>query len=98
MIEHTVRTARDQAPLDAEPFNLYELGDGTVWTEFYRNRDGYLLRFPDFADFEVSADGTVITSYPTPECDADTLEHLFVNQLTPLALSRQGQPTFTRAS
>ena len=94
MIEHTIHAPRDQAPLDAAPFNQYELGDGTVWTEFYRNRDGYLLRFPDFADFEVSADGTVVTSYPTPECDGDTLEHLFVNQLTPLALSRQGQPTF----
>jgi hypothetical protein len=94
MIRHTVKPARAQEPIGKTPFHRYEFDDGTVWTEFYRRGDDYLLRFPELADFEVSVDGTSVLSYPAPDCDSDTLEHLFVNQLVPLALSRQGQPTF----
>jgi hypothetical protein len=83
-----------QAALDAEPFHRYTFEDGTVWTEFYRCGDGYLLRFPDLADFEVSADGTVVVSHPVEDVDDATVEHLYVNQLVPLALSRQGRPAF----
>ena len=94
MIQHDIKPAREQHAMDIAPFHCYEFDDGTVWTEFYRSGKDYLLRFPELADFEVSADGTVVSSYPVPDCDANTLEHLFVNQLVPLALSRQGQPTF----
>jgi hypothetical protein len=83
-----------QAALDAEPFHRYTFEDGTVWTEFYRSGDVYLLRFPDLADFEVSADGTVVVSHPVEDVDDATVEHLYVNQLVPLALSRQGRPAF----
>ena len=53
-----------------------------------------LLRFPGLADFAVSADGKDVVAYPAEDCDEVTIEHLYVNQLVPLALSRQGQPTF----
>ena len=52
MIDYTVKPVRLQRPIDAEPFHRYIFDDGTVWTEFYRRDDGYLLRFPDLADFE----------------------------------------------
>jgi len=83
-----------QAALDAEPFHLYTFEDGTVWTEFYRSGDGYLLRFPELADFEVSADGTEIIAHPADGTDEATVEHLYINQLVPLALSRQGRPAY----
>lgn len=94
MIRYEKRSARMQAALDAEPFHRYTFEDGTVWTEFYRSGDVYLLRFPDLADFEVSADGTVVVSHPVEDVDDATVEHLYVNQLVPLALSRQGRPAF----
>ena len=94
MIRYTARPARPQAPLDGEPFHRYEFDDGTVWTEFYRTAEGYLLRFPDLADFAVSADGKAVAAYPVEDIDEVTVEHLYVNQLVPLALSRQGEPTF----
>jgi hypothetical protein len=65
-----------------------------VWTEFHRSDSGYVLRFPDLADFEVSADGTEVVSHPTEKSDVATVEHLYINQLVPLALSRQGRPAF----
>jgi hypothetical protein len=86
--------ARPQSELASTPFHRYILDDGAVWTEFHRSDRGYLLRFPDLADFEVSADGTEVISHPTEKSDAATVEHLYINQLVPLALSRQGRPAF----
>ena len=65
-----------------------------MWTEFFRSEPGYLLRFPGLADFEVSPDGTEVLAYPVEGGDPATIEHLYVNQLVPLALSRQGVPAF----
>ena len=94
MIRHSVMPIRPQAALEAVPFHHYQFGDGTVWTEFYRLGNGYLLRFPGLADFEVSADGTEVVAHPADGTDAATVEHLYVNQLVPLALSRQGRPAY----
>ncbi len=54
----------------------------------------YLLRFPGLADFGVSADGLQITCVPTPEVGNETLRHLYLNQVLPLALSKQGKLIF----
>jgi len=86
--------ARAQVALNTEPFHRYTFDDGTVWTEFHRSGESYLLRFPELADFEVSADGKEVTAHPTPDTDEVTVEHLYINQLVPLALSRQGRPAF----
>jgi hypothetical protein len=80
--------------MKATPFHRYTFDDGTVWTEFYRSDAGYLLRFPELADFEVSADGSEVIAHPAAATDDVTLEHLYINQLIPLALSRQGQPAY----
>jgi len=94
VISYAAAPARPQASLGVEPFHRYTFDDGTVWTEFYRSGGDYLLRFPDLADFEVSADGTEVIAYPVAETDEATVEHLYINQLVPLALSRQGRPSF----
>jgi len=94
MIRYSVMAARPQAAVDATPFHRYLFDDGTVWTEFYRRGADYLLRFPGLADFEVSADGTQVAAHPANGTDAATVEHLYINQLVPLALSRQGRPAF----
>ena len=94
MIRYKVSAAREQRPAGSTPFHEYVFDDGTVWTEFYRVATGYLLRFPNLADFEVSADGTKVTAHPAGDTGATTVEHLYLNQLVPLALSRQGRPAF----
>ena len=94
MIRHTVKPARRQQDMGQTPFHKYELDDGTVWTEFYRSASGYVLRFPGLADFDVSADGKEVIAHPLENTDKATVEHLYINQLVPLALSRQGRPTF----
>ena len=94
MIRYTVMKSRSQPIMKATPFHRYTFDDGTVWTEFYRSDAGYLLRFPELADFEVSADGSEVIAHPAAATDDVTLEHLYINQLIPLALSRQGQPAY----
>ena len=94
MIRYTVFEARPQEPIAGEPFHQYIVDGDTVWTEFYRSGPGYLLRFPELADFDVSADGKTVVAHPCHETDAATLEHLYINQLVPLALSRQGRPAY----
>ena len=80
VIQHSVMPARPQSALEEAPFHDYVFDDGTVWTEFYRLGNGYLLRFPGLADFEVSLDGTEVVSHPAVGADAATVEHLYLNQ------------------
>ncbi len=63
--------------------------DGTVWTQFYRTAVGYLLRFPNLADFTISTDGREVVAYQAEGVSDQTIDHLRLNQVQPLALSRQ---------
>jgi len=94
MIRYSTTPGRAQAAINSAPFHCFEFPDGTVWTEFYRLGPGYLLRFPGLADFEISVGGTSVTAYPDETADAVTVEHLYISQVLPLVLSRQGRPSF----
>ena len=84
-----VRGPREQTLLGEAPFREWTLPDGTLWTRFHRTPGGYLLRFPEHADFTVSADGLEVAAYPVRGASRQTIEHLYLNQVLPLALSRQ---------
>jgi hypothetical protein len=90
-IHFSEQPARLLAPVHEAPFHQWAFPDGTLWTQFFRQGAGYLLRFPDLADFEVSADGARVQGFPTPGVTSATVEHLYLNQVLPLALSRQGK-------
>jgi hypothetical protein len=85
---------RPQSPLDRPPFHEWAFPDGTLWTQFYRTNSGFLLRFPNLADFEVSADGCSANCWPAPGISEDAAQHLYLNQVFPLALSKQGKLVF----
>ena len=91
MIDFSLLAARMQAPVAIEPFHTWTFPDGTLWTAFYRTNDGYLLRFPDLADFQVSADALHVTGFPAPGVSDATVQHLYLNQVLPLVLSKQGK-------
>lgn len=86
--------ARKQAAVHTAPFHEWAFPDGTLWTQFYRTDTGYLLRFPALADFEVSADSCAVHGWPAPGISEDTVQHLYLNQVLPLALSKQGKLVF----
>lgn len=90
-VEFQLAKARVQAPLQSACFHQWTFPDGSHWTQFHRTEGGYLLRFPDLADFLISQDGRQVTCFPAPEVTEDTSRHLFLNQVLPLALAKQGK-------
>ena len=91
MVDFGVAAPRPQAPLGTAAFHQWVFPDGVLWTEFHRTESGYLLRFPDLADYRVSADGHEVLCHPVSEVSAETIRHLYLNQVLPLALSRLGK-------
>lgn len=83
-----------QLPLSAPHIHHSLLPDGTVWSYSFRVVSGFLLRFPDLADFQVEDNGQAIRCFPVPGLSEGTLQHLYLNQVLPLALSQQGKLVF----
>lgn len=85
--------ARRQQALSQSPVHVWPGRDEEPWAMFYTGRSRTLVRFPSLADFDIADDGSV-TCHPVPEVPATAVEHLFRNQVVPLALSRAGQLVF----
>ena len=58
-----------------------------TWLSFGRTSDGYLLRFPELADFAVTPRARRIECRPVRRLPSATLRHLLLDQVLPLALS-----------
>ena len=83
--------SRYQASWCGIPFHVWRQPGEPPWLEFYRAEKSYLLRFPDLAEFEISADGGQIRGFAVPGVPDATVEHLYLTQVLPLALSRTGK-------
>jgi hypothetical protein len=94
LVELTVLGPRGQVPCEGAPFHTWDFPEGGVWIAFYRTSSGFLVRFPDLADFEISVDGRHVTCAPAPNVPNATTEHLYLNQVLPLALSELGKLVF----
>jgi hypothetical protein len=82
-------SVRPQQPLHTPPFNRWLRRDGADWAVFHRDGDDYRVRFVDIADFRISRAGQLLEVARVPGASADEVEHLLINQVYPLALSRQ---------
>jgi len=89
-----LREPRKQQPIRPTHFHEWSLPDGTAWTQFFRTDAGYLLRFHELADFEISGSALAVTCHPAPSVTQDTCEHLYLNQVLPLVLSKSGKLVF----
>lgn len=94
LVEYARHVDRVQVPLLGALFHKWELADGTLWMEFYRNADGYILRFPAFADFEVNAIAGRVDCHPAPSVSDATTQHLYLNQVLPLVWGKLGKLVF----
>lgn len=63
------------------------------WLSCAKIEQGYLLRFHNQADFTVDAEGRKIVGVPEADTSPDTLRHLFLDNVLPLALTLQGHDT-----
>jgi hypothetical protein len=86
-----LRTNTKHLPESYHWLNHWYSLDGSTWLSFARLDGRYLLRFPAYADFIVSADARNIQGYPRANCPLQTLRHLLLNQVIPVVLSHLGK-------
>lgn len=89
-----VMPPQQQAPMETQPFHRWTEPDGSEWLDFYRTEDGFLLRFPELADFHVAKDGSKAKCSLVPGNDVATQEHLYLSQVIPLMQSARGELIF----
>lgn len=69
----------------------WRLPGGRRWLRFAKRDSDYLLRFPGLVDFLVAEGGSEVRCHPRPDTPPSTIRHLFLDQVVPLVLSRQGK-------
>ena len=69
-------------------YHRWQLASGEDWITFHRDGDTYVLRFPDLADFRISAHGRRVHCDAASDVPEATLRHL-LNQILPLVLNGQ---------
>lgn len=90
----TICETRAPVELADKPIQEWIQPDGAIWATCHRVPGGYVMRFPEFADFEISRDAHTVVCHPVAETEAQTIEHLYLNQVLPMVLGRQGTLTF----
>jgi hypothetical protein len=68
----------------------WTLPNGDLWMSMGRLETDYVFRFPEYADFAMSADGRSVTAFRQPGVPSRTVRHLFLDQVFPILLSRWG--------
>ncbi len=88
----TFRIRPPGEPVATSPgwFNHWRGPDDRIWLSFARYGIGYLLRFVGLADFELATNGLWIECTPLPGTPIDTITHLLLDQVVPIALSMRG--------
>lgn len=94
MVAFEQTSPRQQSAINTAPFHVWRLASGSDWVQFFRVGTGFLLRFPDLADFSLSTDANNVVCIPLPGISQPTLEHLYLNQVLPLALGKRGLMVF----
>ncbi|OBV11196.1 hypothetical protein [Erythrobacter dokdonensis] len=84
MIRLDPAPARLQAPLSSPPYDSWITPAGEVMAEFRRLPEGFLIRFPGEADFEVSLAAEIVRCCPTPEADPQHIDNLYRNSILPM--------------
>ncbi len=82
--------ARPSRARRARWYHHWQEPDGRRLLSFGRVPSGYVLRFPSLADFEISSDLSRVTARPRKALPPETLRHLLLDQVWPLALSGRG--------
>ena len=67
------------------------LADGTPWLRCAKVSPGYLLRFPNLADFVFDTSRSSIRCIPQAKTPTHTLHHLLLDQVLPLVLNYKGK-------
>lgn len=79
-----------QAPLFLPLYDRWITPGGAVAAEFLRTADGFLVRFPGQADFEINATTLTVRCTPALGAGANLADNLFHNAILPLIGNHTG--------
>lgn len=80
--------APSPAPATCPWIRQWHYPNGDLWLSFARLGSDYFLRFPEYADFLITSDGSEIRCHPAKkDIPQETLRHLLLDQVIPLLLS-----------
>lgn len=71
-------------------FMQWHIPGGELWLSFAKIDGGFLLRFNELSDFFVSGDGKNIVYVSGTEIPSNTIRHLLLDQVIPLAINLRG--------
>lgn len=86
----TVSWVDHLAPTPTVWFHQWDDGP-EIWAQFGEAADGWVVEFPELAEFRISRSATVVCVKTRGATPAFTVRHLLLNQILPLMLSRQGR-------
>lgn len=93
-LDFKIVASQEQTAHSTRPFHTWTLSNGSVWLQFFRESNGYLLRFPNIADFQVLNDGLHVQCIPCFDVQEATIHHLYLNQVSPLVMGKHGKLVF----
>ena len=83
-------SSRPQVSNSCEWFHSWCLSGGEPSALFGKCETGYLVRFPEMADFLISRNLQQISCWPCPEVPLETIRHLLLDQIIPVVVSGRG--------
>jgi hypothetical protein len=83
--------ARPPQPIPSPPAHGWDRVDGNPWMQRHDIAGGSVLRLTGLADFRIDVAGVEVEAWPVPGVDAGTCRQLYLNNVLPMALSRQGK-------
>lgn len=86
-----IHPPREQGALPVEAAHHWDRIDGSAWMQRHDLRDSSLLRLPGLADFIINVTGTSVDAWPTLGMDREACQQLYLNNVLPMALSRQSK-------
>ena len=84
------RPAQPQGPLPSVPYDRWPNADGDDALLFCRVPEGFLLRFPDRADFSIATVSSKVVCAPVPGVSLQMITALYLNQVVPLMMNHAG--------
>ena len=90
MADFEQRPEQPQGPLPSVPYDRWPDANGNDALLFCRVPDGFLLRFPDRADFSIALEAGTVSCAPAPGASQQMITALYLNQVVPLMMNHAG--------
>ena len=84
------RPEQPQGPLPSAPYDRWPDANGNDSLLLCRVPDGFLLRFPDRADFTIAMETGTVSCAPVPGASQQMITALYLNQVVPLMMNHAG--------